>query len=904
MTIYRRLLRLAAPSLERQYGDEMEDMVRARAAEVHGWRRTRVWLRELSMAAALGWSERFGERARRQRRDAREIARGKAGPMDTLGQDIRQAARRLRRSPAFTTATIFTLGLAIGANAAIFAVVERVVINPLPYPRSDRLIELDHGSVTLKIANRLGNAPGMYFLYKDRARSLQSAALYAMAARTLTGAGEAERLRTAIVTPSLGSVLLVPPAAGRWFSDSEGQPGGANVAVISHGLWMRTFAGRDFAGHSLVLDGVAQEVIGVMPPEFDFPERGVDVWLPARLSPSRGFGTFGYSGVARLRDGVSLETARAELQGLLAGIADAYPGDPGARGNVATKLTFVGGGLKEARLFYIERTLWVLLAAVGVVLLVACANVANLFLVRAELGQRDIAIRRALGAAEWRLGRYFYSESFLLAGLGGSIATAIAWAALRVLVQAGPANLPRLHEIRLDPIGVAYIAAVSIAAAIALGSIPLWRGVSMSALRESGRGNTAARHRYYVRHVLLGAQVAMALVLLVGSGLMVRSLQNLRALDPGFKPDSTLTFKIALPPSKYTTADDMTAVHHALIDRLSALPGVVSASASSCLPLQFGCNGNTLLVEGDTYPAGTLPPLSLVRAVSGGYFETMGMRILRGRSITRADVEHHEPIAVISQALARNAFTDRDPIGRRIASNQPPGRDGVRHLEWLTVVGVVNDTPTFALTEPTPMAMTFIPMSIANGADTTRILPSAALMNVVVRTTTPPLSLTTAARQSLRAIDPDLALAQFTSLQQMLDGAAAQMAFTMVLLGLAAAVALVLGAIGIYGVTSYIVGQRTGEIGVRLALGADPAGITWHIVRQGGTVALAGIVFGLGGALAAGRLIASVLYGVSPRDFVTLATMATALMAIALIACWIPARRAAHLSPTVALRTE
>jgi putative ABC transport system permease protein len=906
MSIYRRLLRIAAPALAREYGPAMEETLATRWREARGVSpRTRIVMRELLMLIALAWSERFGSRVRAQRRQQRLVEHSKAGAMDTLGQELRQAARRLLRAPAFTVASVLTLGLAIGANTAIFALVQRVVVNPLPYPESDRLIELDHGSVTMKVASGMSTTPGIYFIYRDRARSIESAAVYSVGARTLIERGEPERLRAAFATPSLGAVLRVPPALGRWFTEEEGTPGGPLAAVLSHSLWTWRFNGdRSIIGRGIVLDGVSIDVIGVMPAGFAFPDPRIDVWLPTQISRAQGFGFFGPQGVARLRDGVSLDTARAEFQGLLAGIADAYPDDPKATANVRTKLTFVGRTLKDATLGNVTRGLWLILAAVGVVLFVACANVANLFLVRTELRQREVAIRRALGAARLGLGRYFFTESFLLAGAGGAIGLSIAWAALRVLVQAGPTNLPRLHEVRLDAISVAYVAAVSIVAALVFGSIPLWRGTAAGALHDSGRGNTTSRQRHYVRHLLLGAQVAMALVLLVASALMVRSFQNLHAIDPGFNPDSTLSFNIGLPRTKYITIDQMATVHNGIVDRLAALPGVESASATTCLPLSMGCNANSMRVEGEEYPHGTLPPLSLMRAVGGGYFETMGMRIVRGRAITRADVDRKEPVVVISQKFANIAFKDVDPIGRRIASNQPPKPDGSVTFEWWTIVGVVVDTPMRALNEPDPMPMTFMPLSLANGVDLTRIAPTALQMNFVVRTSTPPLSIGPLAREAVRAIDADLAIAQFTTLQALVDRASAQMTFTMVLLAAAASISLVLGMIGIYGVTSYIVSQRTSEIGVRLALGAEPAGITSQIVKQGGKVTLAGIAVGLLAASAGSRLIASVLYGVSPRDPAIFAAMATLLMLVALVACWIPARRAARLSPTIALRAD
>ena len=902
--IYRRLLRIAAPSLARDYGEAMEEMLAARRRELRGAALVRACLRELGTLAALAYDERFGDLARRQRRHRREIERMKAGPMDTFGQEFRQAARRLWRSPAFTSATVLTLALAIGANTAIFAVVERIVINPLPYRESDRLIELDHGSVALKIASGIGNTSGIYFIYKNRARSLESAALYQFAARTLSGTGDPQRLRAVSATPSLATVLRVPAARGRWFTEDEGVPNGPAVTVLSDGLWTRRF-GRDpsIIGRSLLLDGKPVEVIGVMPSDFAFPDPTAELWVPMQISADQGFGLFGQSGVARLRDGVSLDTARAEMQGLLAGIGDAYPNDPRARGNVNTRLTATGRMLKEAIVGSITRTLWILLAAVATVLIVAFANVTNLFLVRAEVRQREVAIRRALGAARFGLGRYFLAESSLLAAAGGLLGGGIAWGALRLLVQSGPSMLPRRHEIHLDAVSIGYAVTISIVAAILFGSIQLWRSAPPAALHESGRGNTLTRQRHYVRHVLLGGQVAMALVLLVASGLMVRSFQNLRAIDLGFNPDSTLAFSLSLSPAKYSSVDSMVAAHQEVIDRLAVLPGVASISTTTCLPFSMGCNGNTILVEGDTYPPGTLPPSSLMRAIAGGYFETMGMRILRGRGITRGDVDRHEPITVINQAFASRAFKDRDPIGRRIASNQPPEPDGSRQLVWLTVVGVVSNTPIQRdLPEASANPMVFMPMSMAAAGN--RIGPSAALMSYVVRTSTPPLSIVPAVREALQSVDRDLPLAQVTTLDAMVARASSRMTFTMVLLVIAALSAVTLGMIGIYGVTAYIVGQRTSEIGVRLALGAEPSGITAQIVKQGGIVTLAGIGAGLIAAFAGTRVIASVLYGVNPRDPVVFAFNGAVLLVVGLLASWIPARRAAHLNPTIALRAE
>ncbi len=550
-----------------------------------------------------------------------------------------------------------------------------------------------------------------------------------------------------------------------------------------------------------------------------------------------------------------------------------------------------------------------MLAAVSLVLLVACANVANLFLVRSEARQREVAVRRALGAGSSGIARYFLTESVLLSAMGGVVGLVLAWGALQLLVGFQPPNLPRVDEIRMDGAALALTFALSVLSALTFGAIPLWRGAEIAvSLQNGGRSNTASRSRHRVRHMLMGAQVALALVLLIASGLMVRSFQKLRALDPGFDPTSALTFTIGLPDDDYSSLVAVVSTHHAILDALSAMPGVTSVSASTCLPLAGGCSGNTMLVENRINPEGTIPPLALFRAVAGGYFDAMGMRLVRGRGIDRRDVERNEHVVVINEAAALLFFPNQDPIGLRVASNRPPPPPGEpSNLTWLEIVGVVSDTPVRLLAEVSPLPQVYMPMSVARGpgeAADALIGPTASVMSYIVRSATPPERLLPSVGQAVSAVDPNLALAQAGTLQGAVDRASAHMTFTMVLLTIAAAVALMLGLIGIYGVMSYIVSQRTGEIGVRLALGANPGGVAAAIVRQGGLVALAGVAVGLTTAFAGSRLIESLLYGVSSRDPGVFAATAFVLLGVALLACWIPARRAARLSPVEALRAE
>jgi predicted permease len=793
---------------------------------------------------------------------------------------------------------VLTLALAIGANVSIFAVVQRVLQNPLPYGDPDRLIALDYAVPAQHVSSGLTSMSWqLYHQLADHAQTLGGIAAYDTGDVTVTGVGEPERIRVSHATPTLASVLRVDTAIGRWFSSEEGVPGGPEVVVLSHGFWARHFAGDpSILGRRVVLNGLPATVVGVMPPAFVFPEPGIEMWLPAQSTRASASFLFLVTGVARVRDGVTLADARAEITTLIAALARVSPNQYGI---VSTALP-----LRDAMVGRVADMLWMLLASVGLVLLVGCANVANLFLVRSEARQREIGVRQAIGASAGRIAHYFLAESALLSIAGTAAGLLLAWGAVRLLVVLAPAGLPRLEEVRLDGVVGLFAVAVSVVATLALGAIPLVRLAPLPfSLHESGRGQTASRGRHRARHVLMASQVAFALVLLVGSGLMVRSFQKLRAVDPGFNA-TALTFRIGLPEREYATRQAAVAAHQAIIDRLSTLPGVTGVATSTCLPLAGRCFGNSLIVEGQP-PRPGLRRVASFRAVSGGYFEIMGIRLLRGRTIDRAMVARSEQSVVLNKALADSLFPGEDPIGKRVRSSTPP-TSPLGIPPWLTIVGVVADTSAASLSEPAPVPQLYMPATIAGGPDipmNALIGPNVAATSYVVRTATA-IDVTAAVRRAVAAVDPNLAVAQVRTLRDILDRASAQMAFTMILLAIAAAVALALGIVGIYGVMSYIVSQRTGEIGVRLALGAAPERVARMIVRQGVSVALIGVAIGLAAALAASRVMASQIYGVSPRDPVVFAATTTVLMTVVLVACWLPARRAARLNPLEALRGE
>jgi putative ABC transport system permease protein len=819
----------------------------------------------------------------------------KVNLIDALVRDIRYAGRALRKNPGFTLVAVLTLGLAVGANASIFAVVYRVLLNPLPYGNSDRLIDLGSAMPSRNIPS-INLTTRLYYQYLDRDHTLDGLALYQTDELTLTGQGTPERIRVSRATASLASVLRVAPVKGRWLSEQDELPGATPVGVISHGLWARRF-GQDpsVLGRSMRLDNAATTIVGVMPASYAFPDPGVEVWIAFPLTRATASDAYSIPGVARLRDGATVAGARAELSRLNADLASEYP--DGGYGQLVSSATT----LMEATTGRVSRTLWILLASVGLVMLVACANVANLFLVRSEARQREVAVRRALGASSRAISSYFLSESLMLSFAGGALGLALARIAVDLLIAYGPANLPRLEEVRIDSVTTAFTLALSLLNAIVFGAIPLLRRAPLGAsLHESGRGNTASRGRHRARQLLMGGQIALALVLLVLSGLMLRSFQKLRAVDPGFDAASALTFRVGLPRSEYPNRVKMAVGHRAILDRLSSLPGVAAVSASTCLPLSDGCTqGGPLFVEGRVLSPGANPPIVGFHAVAGGYFEVMGMRLLRGRGIDRRDVERNEPVVVINEALANILFPRQDPIGQRVwlgvpsTSADAPGR--------LTIAGVVSNTPARALNEAIHPPRLYMPIFWSRE---TNISARLDAMSYVLRTKLPPLSLTGPVRGRIAEVDAHLALTQVRTLQDILDRASAQMAFTMVLLLIAAGVSMMLGVIGIYGVTSYIVSQRAGEIGLRLALGAQPRTIVRMFVRQGGIVALAGITLGLAGVLAGSRLIESLLFGVGPRDPAVFTATTLLLLGVALFSCWLPARRAARLSPIDALRSE
>ncbi len=831
---------------------------------------------------------------------------GVARVIDALRQDLEFGLRAFRKSPGFTAAVVLTLGLGIGANTAIFSVVRSVILNPLPYPESDRLVSVTHSlpGIPQVITGRTTISPGLYHQYRTLSGSLEDLMLYRIEERSLTGDGDPERVEAVRATYNLFELLGVPPLLGRWFGVADAEPPAnpdeerERVVVLSHGFWTRRY-GSDpsILGRTIVINDSAVEVIGVMPPSFAFPSPEAQLWFPWGLgSPPRDFGFFaGVYGVGRLNPGVSLERAETDLNSLIPGTLEAFPSsfakmvvtDGRLRAHVEPLMDHVVGDVR--------RTLGIVLGLVTLVLLIACANVANLFLVRAETRRREMAIRAGLGAGHRRLVRHCLAESLLLASAGGCLGLLLAIVGVRTLVRLGPATIPRLQEVGIDWSVLAVTAAISILAGLAFGSIAAFRPerAMLATLKASTRGSTSGPARFRARHVLVASQVAFALVVLVGSGLMIRSFWHLKNVDPGFDARSVLTFELTATDA---VGDDegFVTFHEQLLDRLAGLPGVETVGGTTCLPLApFGtaCLARDAMIEEGAEP-GTAELRPVVRnvVVTPGYIEALRIPVLAGVTIARHERGREGIDVVVSAALARDYWPGQDPIGKRVfltnvAGEVPPF--------WYTIVGVVGNVPFRDFggdAEGVSGRLLYFP---DRGART---------MRFVVRSVTPPLGLVEAVRSTVRDFDPNMPVAHIQTMERVMSGARTQTAFTMVLLAIAGMVALVLVSIGVYGVLAYVVSQRTSEMGIRLALGAQPADVRNMIIRQGGAMVLVGLGIGLVGAFSLTGLMEPVLFNVSASDPVTYVSVSGGLLAIAMLAIYVPARSAAQADPADALR--
>ena len=816
-------------------------------------------------------------------------------------REVRQIVRKLFRTPAFTAVAVLTLAVGIGANTAIFSVVEGVLLRPLPYPESDRLVGLWHTAPGIDIPE-FEQSNTSYTLYSERSRTFEEVGLARRGLATLSGSGEPVRLESATVTASLFRVLGVAPEIGRTFSEDEDDPGGPDVVVLSHALWSERFAARpDVLGRTLTIDNESFEIIGVMPPGFAYPAEDTRLWMPHVIDRAElGQANFSYIGVGRLADGQTIEAAQAEFESILPLMPEVYPGEITAGMMETARFAPVLHPLKEDVVGDVGQMLWILLGTVTFVLLIACANVANLFLVRAEGRQREMAVRTAMGAGRGDVVRAYLTESTVLSMAGGVIGIALALVGVRVLVAMGPEDLPRIGEIGIYGSVLAFTGFVSLAAGFLFGAVPAikyGRPNLTLALKEGGRGGSLGKETHRANNALVAAQVALALMLLIGSGLMARSFMELRSVDPGFDSDNLLTLNVAMIPNEVESSEQSAAFFQQLLDDIEALPEVERAGAITAIPLDGAWSNNAMVIDGRPLGDGDLPPIVSTNVAAPGYFETMGIPLVEGRTFERQDHERKTDVAIVSRTAAEQYWPGESPIGKRVAPTLPQELD--EGAPWMTIVGVVDDVLEEGLTRPAA-PMVYYPMVTSDA----RFITTLSRLTLAIRTRTDPLAVLPAVRDEVWALDSRLPVANVRTGDALVAEAGARTAFAMIMLAIAAVVALLLGAIGVYGVISYIVSRRLREFGIRMAMGAATGQIRAMVVRQGVLVAGLGVAIGLAGGIVLTRLMQSLLFGVSATDPLTFGAFAVVLMGVAALASYLPARKASSVDPAEALRYE
>jgi putative ABC transport system permease protein len=801
--------------------------------------------------------------------------------MTTLLQDLRYAFRMLLKNPGFAGVAIVALALGIGANTAIFSVVNTVLLQSLPYEAPDRLMVIKENK--LPQFPEFSISPGNFLDWQKQATSFEKlAAVNGSAYNLVYGDTEPERLRGARMSAGLFEMLAVNPIQGRTFTDEEDQPGHENVVLISAGLWKRRFGGDpNIIGQSLTLSASNYTVIGIMPGTFAFPDRETEVWTPIAFTARQAqqHGSHYLFVIGRLKQGVTEQQADSELKTIAGRLAEQYPNtNAGWSNHILPMHEFQVRDIKSGLVF--------LIVAVVLVLLIACANVANLLLARATARQKEIAIRSALGASRMRVIRQLLTESVLLALFGGGVGLLLAFWGMQSLVALAPEDLPRVKEVALDGRVLGFTLLVTLMTGIIFGLVPALQSSNphlSETLKEGGRGTTGGHHR--VRSSLVVVEVALALVLLICSGLLIRSFVTLRRVNPGFNSDNALAVSIALPGRKYTNPDQYSSFYNQLIERTSALPGVIAVGATQALPIQ----GDFLVgfkIQGRPPEPPGQDKSTNYYAVTPDYFKAMGIPLVRGRLFTEQDNKTTPSVAIINETMVRTYFPDEDPLGQGISLSQ--GQGGVREI-----VGVVGDVKQYGLAQPSTF-QTYEPYLQ---------MPFSG-MTLVMRTEGNPVALSGAIRSEVLVLDKEQPVSRIRTLEEIVAGSVQQQHFLMLLLGVFAAVALILAGVGLYGVMSYAVTQRTHEIGIRMALGANRGRVLRLVVGHGMMLALIGVGIGLAGAFAFTRVMANLLFSIGTTDPLTFAGISVLLSGVALVACLAPAHRATRVDPMVALRHE
>jgi len=822
-----------------------------------------------------------------------------------LLRDLRLGLRRLRRAPVFGAVVVLTLGIGIGANTAIFSLVKGILLDPLPYDEPEQLVAV-YASAPGTGEEILPQSAAVHFTYEDEARLLESVGLWNRFDVTVLGLDEPVRIPSIYVTAGTLPTLRVRPTLGRLFSVEDATPGTPFTVILGYGYWQNQFGGDpEILGRTMNINGQAREIIGVLPRGFRFLEHDPAVYLPYRFDRSGlTVSNFTNPSIARLREGVTIEAATADLARLVPLAVEKFPGGLTLEFLEEAQAAPLLRPLKETLVGDVGDVLWVLLGTVGIILLIACANVANLFLVRAEARERELAVRTAIGARQRQITGQYLAESVLLGLLGGAAGLALAYGGLRLLVAIAPADLPRLDEVSLDPVVLSFTLGISILSGVFFGLFPVlrWGHVDLvNALKEGGRGSGAGRESHRTRNALVVGQITLALVLLIGSGLMVRSFQAIRQANPGFRdPAEILILGVSVPSDVAESPDEILQTHEAIAHRLAEVPGVRSVGSSSSVTMDGRAGWDPIFVEDFPLPEGQLPPIRRFKWIAANYFETMGNPIVAGRTLTWSDIYNRARLVLVTENFAREYWSEpAAAIGKRIGTGMGPGN-------WREIIGVVGDVRDDGVTQD-PVAIVYWPMLLEDFWPETRgDAPFVALTQfyAIRSPRVGTAGFLAEIKAAVRSILPDRPLTNVQTLDDILRGHMARTSFTLVMLGIAAAVALLLATVGVYGVISYVVSQRTREIGVRIALGAESTNVTQMVLRQGLLLAGIGVALGLAAAYGLTRLMEGLLFGVSALDPLTYATVAVCLMAVALLASYLPARRAAAVDPMEALRAE
>ncbi|MGC1619978.1 MAG: ABC transporter permease [Candidatus Acidiferrum sp.] len=823
--------------------------------------------------------------------------------------DVRYGLRMLRRNPVFTVVGLLTIAIGIGANAAVFSVVNSVLLKPLHYPKSKELVSFHQvapGAAGLAdFENGLLLSLSMYFTYADHNRSFQSVGVWDTGTANVTGLAEPEEVRVVEVSDGVLEALDVAPEVGRWFSAGDQEPRGPERVMLSHGYWQRQFGGdRSVIGRNLMVDSRPLEIIGVMPQGFRFIDTDFDLIEPFRFD--RGsliLAGFGFHGIARLKPGVTIAQADADMTRMLPIWMDSYSNGKGTNPHnyEAWKITPMIRPLKQEVVGNVSEVLWVVMGTIGLVMLIACANVTNLLLVRVESRQQELAVRVALGAGWGRIVRGLLVESMMLGLMGGVVGVGLAYAGVQFLTAIGPANLPRLREISIDVRTLGFAFVISALSGLLFGLIPAFKYAgprSSLELRSAGRTASVSRERHRARNSLVVGQVALALVLLVCAGLMIRTFQALRTVDVGFTGARHLqVMRISIPGLLIRESERVTRTQNEILDKLTAIPGVKSAGFGSEMPMEgFDSDWDTIFVEGKTYPEGRIPPLHFYKHVSPGFFGAAGTRIIAGRDLTWNDVYGLRPVVMVSENLAREEWgTPANAVGKRLREDP--------RLPWREVIGVIQDVREKGVHENAPEIL-YWPPQVENLFGRGPAQPVRTVTFVIRSERAGTESFLSEVRAAVWSVNSNLPVASVRTMGDVYGKSVARTSFTLVMLAIAGALAMALGIIGIYGVISFIVSQRKREIGIRLALGAQRGDVVQMVLSQGATMALVGVAIGIIAALGLTQLMSSLLFGVTPRDPLTFGLVAALLMLVALLACYVPARRAMKVDPMVALRYE